>query len=69
MTIPFLYINIFLNVIYSCDCKAEFLASLLQSSVSHYPSEIILIWSRNLKVVQPNIFVETTILISLLLKK
>ncbi len=32
----------FLNVIYSCDGKAEFSASLLQSSVSHDPSEIIL---------------------------
>ncbi len=29
--------------IYSCDFKAEFSASLLQSSVSHDPSEIILI--------------------------
>ncbi len=31
------------NVIYSCDRKAECSASLLQSSVSHDPSEIILI--------------------------
>ncbi len=28
---------------FSCDDKAEFSASLLQSSVSHDPSEIILI--------------------------
>ncbi len=34
--------NIFLNVINSCDGKAEF-SALLQSSVSHGPSEIILI--------------------------
>ncbi len=33
--------NIFLNVIYSCDFKAEFLPSLFQS---HDPSEIILIF-------------------------
>ncbi len=32
-----------LNVIYSCEGKAEFSTSLLQSSVSHDPSEIILI--------------------------
>ncbi len=31
----------FYIVIYSCDGKAEFSASLLQSSVSHDPSEII----------------------------
>jgi len=31
------------NVIYSCDGKAEFSASLLQYSVSHDPSEIILL--------------------------
>ncbi len=31
------------NVIYSCD-QAEFSSSLLQSSVSHDPSEIILIY-------------------------
>jgi len=37
------YFNIFQNIIYSCDCKAEFSASLLQSSVSHDPSELILI--------------------------
>jgi len=29
---------------YFCDAKAEFSASLLQSSVSLDPSEIILIW-------------------------
>jgi len=35
------YCNIFKNsVIYSCDGKAEFSASVLQSSVSHDPSEI-----------------------------
>jgi len=28
----------------SCDGKAEFSASLLKSSVSHDPLEIILIW-------------------------
>ncbi len=28
---------------YSCDAEAEYWASLLQSSVSHDPSEIILI--------------------------
>ncbi len=33
-----------LNVIYSCDYKAEFTASLLQSSVSHDSSEIIIIY-------------------------
>ncbi len=38
------YFNIFLKVIYSYDGKAELLASLLQSSVSHDPSEIILIY-------------------------
>ncbi len=37
------YVNIFNILIYSCDGKAEFLALLLQSSVSHDPSEIILI--------------------------
>jgi len=37
-------LNTFTNVIYSCDAKARFSASLLQSSVSHDPSEIILIW-------------------------
>ncbi len=36
-------IVIHLNVIYSWDGKAYFSASLLQSSVSHDPSEIILI--------------------------
>ncbi len=35
------YLNIFNLFIYSCDSKAEL--SLLQSSVSHDPSEIILI--------------------------
>ncbi len=39
----FICINIFSNAIYSCDGKAEFSASLLQSSVSYDPSEIILI--------------------------
>ncbi len=33
-----------LNVIHSCDAKAELSASLVQSSVSHDSSEIILIW-------------------------
>ncbi len=36
----YIYILIYLYVIYSCDFKAELLASLLQS---HDPSEIILI--------------------------
>ncbi len=35
------YFNTFLNVIYSCDAKLK--ASLLQSSVSHDPSEITII--------------------------
>jgi len=35
------YLNIFENLI--CDNKAEFSASLLQSPVSHDPSEIIVI--------------------------
>ncbi len=35
------YINIFLNITYSCDFKAEFLASSLQS---HDPSEIIVMF-------------------------
>ncbi len=34
-------VNVFWNVIYSCDAKLNVLASLLQSSVSHDPSEII----------------------------
>ncbi len=33
------YIYFFFYVIYSCDGKAEFSASLLQSSVSNDPSE------------------------------
>ncbi len=37
------YFNTFKNYIYLCDANAEFSASLLQSSVSHDPSEIILI--------------------------
>ncbi len=36
------YVNVFWNIIYFYD---EFSASLLQSTVSHDPSEIILIWS------------------------
>jgi len=36
-------------VIYSCDVEAEFSASLLQSSVSHDPSEILLICDLVLK--------------------
>jgi len=37
-------LNIFQNVIYSCNGKAEFsTSSLLQSSGSHDPPEIILI--------------------------
>ncbi len=37
------YIKIILNVIYSCNGKAEFSASLLQSSESYDPSEIIML--------------------------
>ncbi len=41
----YIYIyNYFFYVIYSSNFKAEFLASLLQSSGSHDPSEIILIF-------------------------
>jgi len=68
------YLNIFFNVIYPCNGKAVFSASLLQSLVSHDPSETILIgWcSRNisdyyqlLKTVElHNIFVKTVILFS-----
>jgi len=32
------------EMVYHCDGKADFSASLLQSSVSHDPSEIPLIW-------------------------
>jgi len=39
----FFIIIYFLNVIDSSDVKAEFSASSLQSSVSHDPSEMILI--------------------------
>ncbi len=35
------YNNVIVNVIYCCKGKAECSASLLQSSVSHDPSEII----------------------------
>jgi len=45
------YYNTFLNVIY-CDGKGEFSASLLKSSVSHDPSEISLICSRNISYYQ-----------------
>jgi len=39
------YLNIFKNIIYFCDVKAEFSASLFELSVSHDPSELIyLIW-------------------------
>jgi len=45
------YLKIFENVIYSCNGKAEFSASLLQT-LSHDPLEIILIcwfcYSRNI---------------------
>ncbi len=37
-------IFIYFKTIYSCDGKAEFSALLFQSSVSHDPSEIILIY-------------------------
>jgi len=37
------YFNIFKNIFFFCDYKAEFLAEFLQSSVSHDPTEIILI--------------------------
>ncbi len=33
-----------MNVIYSCGGKAEFSAAITRSSVSHDPSEIILIF-------------------------
>ncbi len=36
--------NIFKNIIDFCDAKLSFQQPLLQSSVSHDPSEIILIW-------------------------
>ncbi len=36
------------HVMYSCDGKSEFSASLLQSSVSHDPSEIILFADLNI---------------------
>ncbi len=36
--------NIFKKGIYSMRCNAEFSESLLKSSVSHDPSEILLIW-------------------------
>jgi len=62
----------FLNVIYSCGVKAECSASLLQSLVSHDPSEIILKWWLVLKkhllflsmlktIVLLNVYVETVI--------
>ncbi len=44
-TVPVFYLSIFKNVIYSCNVKAEFSTSLLQSSGSLYPSEIILIYT------------------------
>jgi len=34
----------YFNIIYCCDHKAEFSASLLHSAVSHDPLEIIIIW-------------------------
>ncbi len=45
------YIKIILNVIYSCNGKAEFSASLLQSSESYDPSEIIMLLNIFLKSV------------------
>ncbi len=36
-------LNKYTNIVYSCDGKAQFSASLLQSSMSHDPLEIILI--------------------------
>jgi len=55
-------LNTFKNVIYSCDGKAEFSASLLQYSVSHDPSEISLIWwfaaQETFILIQINIIVE-----------
>jgi len=41
--LKWLTISICFSVINSCDVKAEFSASLLQSSVSHDPSETSLI--------------------------
>ncbi len=40
----FILIFLYFSVIYSCGGKAEISASLLQLSVSHDPSEIILIY-------------------------
>ncbi len=40
-----IYILMLESVIYSCDGKAEFSASLLRSFVSHDPSEVILIYT------------------------
>jgi len=37
------YFNVF-NVLYSCNGKAEFSASLLQSSVLHDPAQSMIIW-------------------------
>ncbi len=37
------YFNIFFNYLYSCDRKDKFLESLLQSSMTHDPSNLILI--------------------------
>ncbi len=42
--------SIVIYVIYSCDGKAEISASLLQSSVSHDPSEIIWWFAANLLI-------------------
>ncbi len=50
-------------MIYSCDDKAEFSASLSQSSVSLDPLEIIVILSMLKTVVMLNIFMEAIIYI------
>ncbi len=52
------YIKIILNVIYSCNGKAEFSASLLQSSESYDPSEIIMLLNIFLKSVFSGFFDE-----------
>ncbi len=54
---------IYFSAIYSCDEKAEFLASLLQSSVSQDPSEIILLLKHVLLLMS-----KTAVLLNILCK-
>ncbi len=50
--IIFFCFHIFYNVINSCDVKLNFQQPLLQSFVSHNPSEIMLIWClRNISII------------------